>query len=195
MASTAASLYDLASELLGVSAAILAGTSSGAPTWQVITQGPPPYDCTDMLAVSVGTIAHDPNLGRLQGVIRDNRVMVVPIVPMTVTVLRCASAVPTGGVAIDLPTVAQILADSEKVYQDGWSLFCGLNGLYRSEQLFSGYPCRVFAVDGALPIAPEGGALGWGITLHVQLDGFDPPGVDAEPIINLDGAKLGLPPS
>lgn len=179
MPSNADSLYGIAAELLASAAAILAGTAAGAPTNQYVAHGPPAYDCPDSLIVHAGPLQWGDFSRGAQGSPRvDPKMFVVPVVPLTITALRCVNrqAMPSGGVAIRNAQLAAINADAQKVYADGWSLFIGINKRYRAGTLFAGYPCRVFEVDGALPVSPEGGALGWTLDVHVQLDGFDPPG-------------------
>lgn len=176
---SATSLYAIAAELLTRSAAILAGTAAGAPDTQFVSQGPPPYDCPNQLTVHAGIIQYGNFRAGAEGTtIRDPKMHTVIMVPLTITALRCArpGALPQGGIEILNADPAQIQADAEAVYADGWSLFCGINKLYRDGSLFAGFPCRPFEVDAALPISPDGGMLGWALTLHVQLDGFDPPG-------------------
>lgn len=179
MASTADSLYQVAVELLSRSAAILAATPAGAPTNQYVAHGPPAYDCCDSLIVHAGTLQYgDFSRGATGSPRVDARFPVVPVVPLTITALRCVNqqAMPQGGVQIKPAQLASIAADAQKVYRDGWSLLCGIYKMQREQTLFAGYPCRVFEVDGVLPISPEGGCLGWSLDVHVQLDGFDPAG-------------------
>jgi hypothetical protein len=178
--SNADSLYGLAAELLAKSAAILAASVNGAPTNQYVAHGPPAYDCPDSLIVNTGAVAYGPFArGPSQGTaVLDPKSHVVPLVPLTVTVLRCVNqqAMPSGGVAIQPAKLAAVQADAQKVYRDGWSLFCGLRKMNRDGTLFAGFPCRFYDMTGALPVSPEGGALGWTLDVIVQLDGFDPAG-------------------
>lgn len=176
MPSTADSLYGIASELLATAVAILAGTAAGAPANQYVSHGPPAYDCPNTVAVNAGMIQYAPNLQKGPGGIFDPRMDVQILVPLTITALRCATALPQGGAVITLPTAAKINADAQMVYADGWSLFCGVRNANRDGTLFTHWPCRVLEIDSAIPIAPEGGVLGWSLTLHIQLDGFDPVG-------------------
>lgn len=179
MASNQASLYAAAAELLAAATTILAGTPAGAPTNRYVAHGPPAYDCCDSLIVHAGALQYgDFSRGATGSTRIDPRAMVVPIVPLTITVLRCANqqAMPGGGIVIRPAQLAAIQADAQKVYADGWSLFNGIAKMTRDQTLFAGLPCRTFEVDGVLPVSPEGGCLGWTLDLHVQLDGFDPPG-------------------
>lgn len=173
--SDADSLYAVAHELLEVAAAILATTPAGAPTIQFVSHAPPPYDCCDTLAVHVGMIEYRTlRRGALGANVLDPRVPVVPVVPLTITALRCQTAVPTGGLQIDLPTAAQISADAQVLARDGWALFNGIGNAYRDGSLFAGFPCRVADVDALMPVAPEGGCLGWLLMVSVDLDGYTP---------------------
>lgn len=181
MASNEDTLYDAATTLLAAAAQILAGTPAGAPTHRYVAHGPPAYDCPDSLIVHAGILQYgDFKRGGMDAFssLRDPKMPVVPMVPLTITVLRCvnAQAMPAGGVAIRSPNLAKIAEDAEIVYRDGWSLFCGIHKLYRDGALFPGYPCRAFEIDGTIPVSPEGGALGWTMDVQVQLDGFTPPG-------------------
>lgn len=174
--SDAESLYDVAHELLVKAAAILDTTPAGAPTIQFVSHAPPPYDCCDTLAVHVGVVEYRTlRRGALSGTgAPDPRVPVMPQVPLTITALRCQTAVPTGGIQIDLPTAAQINADAQVVARDGWALFNGIGNAYRDGTLFEGFPCRVADVDALMPVAPEGGCLGWLLMVSVDLDGYTP---------------------
>lgn len=174
MPSTASSLYDLAAELLTQSAAILATTPAGAPSVRYVSLGPPAYDCCDQLTVDVGTIAYGPFnsdvvAGDAFARLDQN---VVNLVPLNVTHLRCASAVPQGGTKITLPQAAKMTVDSQMVYTDGWVLWNGLRGAMRAGTLFAPGACRISALGGATPISPQGGCLGYGVTLIVELDGY-----------------------
>lgn len=179
MASSATSLYGIAAELLAKSAAILAGTPAGAIGTKFVCHGPPAYDCPNQLTVHAGPITYGPERQGAEGsVIFDPKMHVVIIVPLTVTALRCVrtAAMPQGGTAISGAVASAIDADAQVVYADGWSLFCGLRNAQMNGTLFAGWPCRPFEVTDALPISPDGGVLGWAITVTIQLDGFDPPG-------------------
>jgi hypothetical protein len=180
VASTADSLFAIAQELLAKSAAILAATPAGAPANQYVAHGPPAYDCPDSLIVNTGTIGYGPFArGPSTGTAAiDPKSFVVPVVPLTVTALRCVNqqAMPSGGVAIRPAKITAVQADAQVVYRDGWSLWCGLRKATRENTLFAGFPCRFYDMSGALPVSPEGGALGWAIDVVVQLDGFDPAG-------------------
>lgn len=179
MANTQDSLFTAASGLLAAGVAILAGTPAGAPKHQYVAHGLPAFDCPDSLIVSVGTLQYgDFASGATDALTRDPRMHVVPIVPLTLIALRCvnAQAMPQGGVTLRNAQAAKIQADAEIVYRDGWSLFNGIHQMQRAGTLFAGYPCRAFEIDGVLPVSPEGGTLGWMLDVHVQLDGFDPPG-------------------
>lgn len=180
MPSNQDSLYAAATSLLGAAATVLAGTPAGAPATQYVAHGPPVYDCADSLIVHAGTLQYgDFRRGATDAMMRDPRMGVVPMVPLTIVVLRCVNrqAMPQGAVGMRNAQAAKIQADAEIVYRDGWSLFNGIHKLNRAQALFAGYPCRVFEIDGVLPVSPEGGVLGWTMDVHVMLDGFDPPGV------------------
>jgi hypothetical protein len=177
--STSDSLFAVATELLAKSAAILAGTPAGAPANQYVAHGPPAYDCPESLIVNTGALSYGGfRRSGETSYTEDPKMHVVPIAPLTVTVLRCVNrqAMPSGGLAITPASLAAIQADAQIVYRDGWSLFCGLRKAYRDGTLFSGFPCRFYDMSDALPVAPEGGALGWTLDVVVQLDGFDPAG-------------------
>lgn len=174
------SLFAAATGLLVAAAQILDGTPAGAPAVQYVAHGLPAFDCPNSLIVTVGPMAYgDYRRSVAPGTISDPRFPVVPIVPFTVTALRCvnAQAMPQAAAGGVRPAdVAKVQADAEIVYRDGWSLFCGLQKLYRENRLFEGYPCRAFEIDSVIPVSPEGGCLGWTVTVQAQLDGFDPPG-------------------
>lgn len=171
------SLYGLAGELLTVAASILDTTPAKAPAVQFVCHGPPPYDCCGFVAVAAGPItyaAFSRGSITMGGRTADPRMPVDPNIALVVYVLRCASAQPQGGLQITLPQAAAISKDAEVAAADGWSLWNGLRNRQRAGTLFAGWPCRVFDIDNALPLAPDGGCLGWAVTLNVGLDGYTP---------------------
>lgn len=174
----ASSAYALAVELLQASQAIIAGTPGGAIDNAYISHGPPVYDCA-LLTVHAGVLQYAPSIrrGPPEGSVQpDPKMPVVLVVPLTITALRCALAVPQGGLEISLPTGDETASDAEKIYADGWSLMNGIRHRILADTLFPGYPCRIWDFDNVTPVAPEGGFYGWMMNLYVQLDGFDPPG-------------------
>ena len=174
MASNADSLYGIAAELLAKSAAILAALPQGAPANQYVAHGPPAYDCPDSLIVNTGALGYF-DYTRGLNARNDPKMPVVLVAPLSVTVLRCVNeqAMPAGGAAIRNAKISAIQADAQRIYSDGWALFVGINQAYDDGSLFAGHPCRPFEISQALPISPEGGALGWQIDVIVQLDGYD----------------------
>lgn len=173
MPSTSTSLYDLAAELLTQSAAIL---GSDAPAIQYVSVGPPAADCCGILTVDVGTLTYGPfNADVVAGdaFMRADQ-PVINLVPLNITHLMCANAIPQGGTAIRLPAATKMTQDSQNVYTTMWTLWNGLRQSFRDGSLFAGFPCRPWLLGGATPISPEGGCLGYGVTVIVSLDGFDP---------------------
>lgn len=175
----ASSVYALAVELLTASQQIIAATPGGPLTNAYISHGPPAYDCPDMLTVHVGVLQYAPQIRRQAPTAPpqpDPKMPVVLVVPLTITALRCAHAVPDGSLELALPTGDATASDAEKVYADGWSLMNGIRKKILNGSLFPGHPCRIWDFDNVTPVAPEGGALGWMMNLYVALDGFDPVG-------------------
>lgn len=169
------SLWGVASALLVQAASILDTTPAKAPAIQFVSHGPPPFDCCGMLAVAVGQITYEP-VARGAPPYRtpDPKMGVVNRVPLTVYALRCATAVPEGGIQITLPQAQKMSADAQATYSDAWALWCGLRNRHHAGTLFPGYPCRVYDVDLGQPIAPDGGCIGWSVAVHVDLDGYSP---------------------
>lgn len=175
----AQSLYGLATDLLASAVAVLAGTPGGAPSTQYVSHGPPPFDCCDTVTVHVGTLTYAPGISRTApqgGAQADPKMPIVLVVPLTITALRCQNAQPAGGLQITLPAASAMQADAQAVYADGWSLMCGIRKRILDNTLFPGHPCRIWDFDNVLPVSPEGGCLGWTMSLYVALDAFDPPG-------------------
>lgn len=174
---TRTSLYDLAAELLTEAAVILGTTTSGAPAIQYVSAGPPPLDCCGILTVHAGIITYGPfnaEFGLGDAFDQANR-PVIPIVPLTISAFRCATAVPTGGASITLPAAAKMAADASVVYEDAWTLWNGLRQAITSDELFGG-SCKAYMSESATIVAPEGGCVGSVVTLVTELEGFQPLG-------------------
>lgn len=176
MTSTATSLYDLASELLTQSAAILDTTTSKAPKIQYVSHAPPALDCCGLLTVHAGALTYGPfgNEQIIGDAFAQSNRPVVPIAPLYVSVFRCATAVPVGGAQITLPAAAKMAADALVTYTDVWTLWCGIRQQVERGALFAGFPCRPFMTDSVTLAAPQGGCIGWVVGVQVSLDGFSP---------------------
>lgn len=170
MASTG--LFDVAEELLDVSATGLAATSSGAPGSRYVSAGQPVYDCCDLLVVHLQETNEVPMRESGNQLLPQLR-PAVPMALLVVTALRCWPIV-QGGVTVGVPNAAEMHAAARGIYADGWTLLNYLRSEARADRLFAGRPCRPVSIGPLRPTPTQGGCGGWTIEVAVELDGYTP---------------------
>lgn len=163
--------YAFALELLGIANAGLAETAAGAIARAFVSAGLPALDCVPQLTVHVagtGTLPTRPlgplddGHGRGYGLVRT--------VSFWVTVVRCA---PVFGEKGQPPSMAKQQQIAQIVDQDFWAI---CNAVYQADRaggLFDGACSEVFH-EGATPLDPSGGALGWVIRFRCSVQGTGP---------------------
>jgi hypothetical protein len=165
-------LFDLADEMLNVCEGALQLIPAGCPDRAYVAHGLPAIDC-EQLCVSVYTTPWADTNPRNATLDRQFKTKYgsLNLVFLTVSIVRCYPGPTANGRATPiLPRVAELTAASQKIYEDGWQLW---NGIQTAKRLgaFAGV-CRELAMDPMLPIQPSGGFAGWTIPVEVQLDGF-----------------------
>lgn len=166
--STAASLGELAQELLDVSEAIINGTSGGPVALTFLAPSIPVLDHScDQIIVWANVIGEEQTspLTPIPQTGMRPRVGIVTLVTLNVWVARCLTIrkVPVPG---DVQT-----ADTLKVAEDGWALWNGLLTAYLAGDLFAG-TCQEFRRVAMVPLNSEGGMGGWALTVQVELGGY-----------------------
>jgi hypothetical protein len=175
-------LYAAAQELMAATADAVA-TSPGGPIdfdhggVQAIWPGLPSYDCVPALYVHAGgaaigdTYPLQPPLQPMQRMVTTGQ---VPLLQLTITVLRCVPVIEEDQQSIVLPSQALIEAAAQQVYGDLWAIWNHLKNEHRAGNLFqrpSGR--REFIFDPAVPVRTSGGAGGWEIPIRVELGGYN----------------------
>lgn len=155
----AASLLEACEDLLG----------ARAPAVSFVSPGPPVFDCCPMLSVHVSGINEGgtPPPGALGAGHRYTSARVNQV-GLVVSIVRCDQESSAGV----FPDVAKKEETAAEVYEDIWTLWNGLNRMSANGELFQGCGERFF--DGARPITPSGGCVGFLFLIRLTLPGFDP---------------------
>ena len=158
-----------AQQLLDIVAVALASTTGGAIARAFVSAGLPAIDCVPQLTVHMASTAALPT--RPIGPLDDghNRAYgLVRTVTFWTTIARCA---PVPGETGQPPSAAAQQAIAEVVNQDGWA---AVNAIYRADRagvLCDGACSEIFH-EGATPLDPAGGALGWVIRTRASVQGY-----------------------
>jgi hypothetical protein len=88
-------------------------------------------------------------------------------VTLSATILRCGDLWPEGGGPPD-PDEATTTAEQHSA--DGWALWNHIFNLIQAEQLF--IKCSKIIWDGLREITPQGGCVGWVLTIRVETNGY-----------------------
>lgn len=170
----AGDLYAAARELLEATQAAL--VLEGAPVDRAfVSPALPALDCCPQLTVHIGGAAEGdtaPLQPPLQPGHRTPQVGVVPLVQLTVTIVRCSPVQDAGG---NPPAASAIDATAEATAADLWAIWNHLRTLHREGLLFTapaGPPGREMYFDPAFPLNTAGGCAGWQIPLRVSLGGY-----------------------
>ena len=136
----------------------------GAPGRSFISPGQPQYDCDcdsdGQLTVHSLAVNSDP----FEPIKNHER---LNIVTLQATILRCVDVWPEGGGPPDEDAAE---ASAAQVNADAWALWNHIFNLISAEQLFT--LCDKIIWDGLRAITPQGGCVGWVLTMRVQLDGY-----------------------
>lgn len=168
-------LFDLAAEWLEVCRAAVATTAGGAIERAFVSPGAPAWDCCPQLTVHVGGPAEGdtaPLSPPLQPGHRTQQVGIVPLVPLTATVIRC---VPISDAQGNPPIPSLLEASAQEIDEDIWAIWAHTRSAFHDGDLFaSPSGSRELVFDPAFSDAPEGGCAGWQIPLRVAVGGYRP---------------------
>ena len=173
--STAASLHEVAQELLDAAERIIATTSGGPILFACLSPGLPALDrgC-DQIAVwatALGDEQMSP-LTPIPQVGQRRRIGWLNLAGLSVLVARCLTVQ-----KIPVPD-ATLTLDAEKVMEDGWALWNGVSSAIRSDGIFVGEDplfggtCTDIKFVSMTPLTPEGGMGGWVLSLSVEIAGY-----------------------
>lgn len=166
--STAASLGELAEELLAASADVIADTTGGPVALSFLAPSIPVLDhsCDQIIVWSSGIPQEQTSpLTPIPQTGMRNRVGFVNIPILNVWIARCLT-IPRVPVPPDVQT-----ADTLKILEDGWALINGLTTLFLAGDLFDG-TCRELRFLSMVPLNSEGAMGGWMLAVQVELGGY-----------------------
>lgn len=166
--STAASLGQLAQELLDTSELIIAGTSGGPAALAFLAPSIPALDHScDQIIVWPNAILEEQTspLTPLPQTGMRARIGSVTLVNLNVWVARCLTIR-----TVPVPSAAST-ADTEKIAEDGWALWNGVLSAFLDGELFNG-TCQEMRRLPMVPLNSEGGFGGWALTVQVELGGY-----------------------
>lgn len=158
-------LSDYTQALLDAAVIILDTTPALAPQSQFICSSMPAIDC-EFVAVQAAAVREDATSP--MGIEAKRRVDFgnLILVSYYVYIVRCAPMPSRQGP----PTDAEKSANTLTVLKDIWVLWNGIRDMQKD--LFDG--CLGVYFDGALPIAEEGGFLGWRFGISATIPGYEP---------------------
>lgn len=171
-------LWAAAVELIDAAADCLATDSiNGAPAYQAIWQGLPPFDFAPSLHVHAGgpsvadTYPLQPPLQPWQRTVTTGY---VSLVMLTITIVREVPVpIQTGGQTVTMPFPQDVNATTEICYADLWSIWNGLIRKHREGTLFaSPSGRREFRLEAAVSLKTSGGFGGWEIPVSFNLPGY-----------------------
>ena len=162
-------LQTLALQVLAKAEEILATTSNGPPAFAYVTHGPPVLDCCNQLAVNVAAIGQEASVAVEPG--QAAKIGRINLTTMNVTQTRCW---PAGLTPTRPPWTSEQQAAAAGLNEDGWALWCGLYWAVRTGALMQA--CDHVFFDGLVPIEPQGGCVGWLISIRFELGGYNPLG-------------------
>jgi hypothetical protein len=166
--STVETLSDYADQVLTVAFNSLNTTTAGAPDRVYVAPAPPAFDCCPMLSVVVASLQEDNTSPVVPSpvVARRTHFGNIIIVDYQIWAIRCAPVMDGD----NLPTPAQIAASALEVQEDGWALWNGFRHAILNEEIFE--HCLGAYFDGGLPIAEQGGCVGWLFSIRASIPGI-----------------------
>jgi hypothetical protein len=168
----AGDLYALCREFLQASADALLDAPAGPIDRAFVSPGPPAWDCCPQLTVHAGGPAPadtEPLAPPLQPGHRIQDGVLLNLVTMTATVIRCTPTVPEGSTGF--PDAADLDASAEELLGDVWAIWNHIATLKRAGSLWGPKTREVF-FDPAVALNAAGGCAGWQMQVRVQLDGY-----------------------
>lgn len=170
----ASDLYDTCLTLLQACYEALELTPAGAPDRTFVSPGVPAWDCCPQLTVHAGGPAQGdtaPLQPPLQPGHRVGDGMVVNLVAMTATIIRCAPTVETQGQVAVFPSALELDAAAQIMLSDCWAIWNYLKTRKREDLLFPPKTREMF-FDPAVSLGASGGCVGWEMQFRVQLGGY-----------------------
>jgi len=168
-ASTIATQYAFAADLLSVCEAALVATTGGAIGRAYVSPGLPALDCELIAVTCTGLMPKQSNSMPAGRLARDPS---VNMLAFAVTVTRdCQPVVANQYGGPNAPTVAQLQAAAQILSEDVWAIWNAIPAAARTGALFEGR-CSFLYLDQAFALAEQGGIGGWQIDVHTQIDGF-----------------------
>ena len=172
MASDVTTTTEIALDILEIARQATELTTDGPPDLVYHAAAEPAIDCCPVLTVhsteiseeSTSPLSPTPATGRRAAYGRIN------LVAYTITVMRCTAELSKQGTT----TVEDEEAVAAQVEQDGWAIWAALYWALQNETLVGG--CQIAHIGGARKQNPEGGCVGWEITLELEVDGIPNPG-------------------
>lgn len=165
-------LHDLCLELLDCCALALEDTPAGPPGRQIVSTGPPPWDCEQLTVFTGGPAVGDtyPLQPALSPGHRAANQGMVNLIVLVVTVIRCVPVIDEYG---GLPSADEITAAAAQTNADLWAIWNHVARRKRDATLFAPKEREMF-MDPAVTLTTNGGFGGWNIQLRVELDGYRP---------------------
>lgn len=157
-----------------------AGSLASPPADQWVSMGEPAADGCDQLVVWVNKF----RLGFLKrqtrsspGILTDNRTPMepggaLPMVDMTVQLLRCGAPQATGDLTLALPSPTAMDTHGTTMLTDGWALYHGLIAAWSAGTLFGSpnpIPAHHTLFEPMTAYGPESGVSGWTIPITLSL--------------------------
>ena len=172
--STAASVHEIAQDLLDAAETILATTVGGPVALVYLSPGMPSLDFQcDQIAVWNANLGEEatsplspvpaPGFRRRNGWLN--------LVTLSTLVARCIRVGKTTSTGYTPPGAAVLSADAAKVMEDGWALYNGISTAIIQDGLFGG-TCQDIKFVSMTPLTPQGGMGGWVLTLSIELAGY-----------------------
>lgn len=167
-------LYALLRETLEAANAALASDAPGGGISRAyVSAGPPAWDCCPQLTVHAGGAIEGNTMPlgpQLQPGHRVAETSVVPLVILTITVLRCAPIPEQSGSKMKLPSAVDLENTAKETLGDVWAIWHGLRRAVQAGTLYASESCsREVFFDPASPVNTQGGCAGWQIPLRVAL--------------------------
>jgi hypothetical protein len=172
--STAATVHEVAQDLLEASVLILNDTIGGPVELAYLSPGLPSLDFQcDQLAVWVAALGDEATspLAPIPVVGQRRRMAWTNLAVFSVMAARCVRVgnVTKGG--YEPPTIYEVSGDARKTMEDGWALWNGVSTAIINDGLFGG-TCTDIKFVSMTPLSIAGGMAGWVLTISAELAGY-----------------------
>ena len=170
--STIETLTLYAQSVLTVAEEALALTDAGLPERSYNSPAAPTFDCCPALMVHVSGLDEAPTspLSPAEVTARRGDFGNIILASYIITAIRCAPVPDSSG---NPPSVAEIEAATVEVQQDGWALWNRLRHAVADGEIFD--DCLGVHVDSGVPIAEQGGCVGWQFSIRASIPGIPNP--------------------